>query len=212
MLENQDIQISDRANRQSFFDNMKGGTFDTPSVDNEKILNADKFNKITSATDYGLDDLQTTALTDPYQKTHKIFVSYRSIDDEFIEDFNIVEAGSDDVYFKFAYNQFNTEKSQIMQFGIHFGLKTYTFITPVPAINFQPQSTTWRSFVSSVFNEMLNGHTMFRISINGEVQVWDMETFSLDFVPLVDSNNNFVYADTAIKNFATETYKPYVAI
>lgn len=212
MLENQDIQISDRANRQSFFDNMKGGTFDTPSVDNEKILNADKFNDITSATDYGLNDLQTTALTDPYQKPHKIFLSYRNIDDSFIEDFNIVEVGNDDVYFKFAYTQYISPTTQIMVFSIQFGVNTYSFVALVPAVNSQPQSTTWRSFVSSVFNEMLNGHNMFRIASSSRVEIWDINAVTPAFTPLVDSNNNFVYADDTIKNFATETYKPYVEI
>lgn len=212
MLENQDIQIGDRANRQSFFDNMKSGTFDTPSVDSTKILDEDKFNDITGATDYGLGDLQTTALTDPYLKPHKIFLSYRNIDDSFIEDFNLVEVGSDDVYFKFAYTQYISPTTQIMVFNIQFGLNTYSFVALVPAVESQPQNTTWRNYVSSVFNEILNGHNMFRIASSNKVEIWDMSAITPDFTPLVDHNNNFVYADDTIKNFATETYKPYVAI
>lgn len=48
MLRFQDIDLGDRANRQSFFDNMKGGTFDTPSVDSTKILNASAINTLTT--------------------------------------------------------------------------------------------------------------------------------------------------------------------
>lgn len=203
VLKNQDIQLTDKSVRETFVTQMKDGeysdAFSTLSgVDDEKILNADKMNDITSATDYGLTDLQTTALNDGYIKPHRIFLSYRAIDDDFITDFNIVttQAG-EDVYFRFPYFEYNT-----MAFEVNFGGTNYGF----RAI----QGTTWRSYVSTVFNEMLDGHTMFRISPINRVEIWDMGAITPDFVPLVDSNNNFVYADDGVKNAVTETYAPYV--
>ena len=215
MLKNQDIHTNDLTARNTFVAKMKsadyaGAISELSNINGTKILNAAKINDITSGEDYGLDDLQTTALNDGYMKGHRIFLSYRPIDDAFIETYNIVEAeDGKDVYFRFAYNQYISQTSQIMQFKIEFGANEFIFLAPVPAVNYVPQNTTWRSFVSSVFNEILNEHTMFRIAIDNRVEIWDISAITPAFTPLVDSSNNFVYADTAIKNASTEIYKPY---